>query len=81
VRLAGDSLSSRVHGILEARVEGIWGRVCLQSFNDKAANVVCRQFGYDGGVAYLHIMKNDKPVLVRDIRCNGMLPCDQLFKE
>ncbi|XP_052281888.1 deleted in malignant brain tumors 1 protein-like isoform X1 [Dreissena polymorpha] len=71
VRLAGDSLSSSIHGILEARVEGIWGRVCLHGFTDSDARVACRQFGYDGGVAYLHIMKNDKPVLVSNVQCTG----------
>lgn len=70
-RLALDSLSSRVHGIIEARVNGIWGRVCLHDFDDSDASVACRHFGFDGGVAYLHIMKNDRPVLVRDVRCNG----------
>ena len=70
-RLALDSLSSRVHGIIEARVKGIWGRVCLHNFNDNDASVACRHFGFDGGVAYLHIMKNDRPVLVRDVQCIG----------
>lgn len=60
-----------MHGIIEARVNGIWGRVCLHDFDDSDASVACRHFGFDGGVAYLHIMKNDRPVLVRDVRCNG----------
>jgi hypothetical protein len=71
VRLAPDTLASDLHGIIEVQVNGIWGRVCLHNFDDKDAAVACRQFGYDGGVAYLHIMKNDKPVLLRDVQCLG----------
>lgn len=73
VRLAPDSLASDLHGILEVRVNGIWGRVCLHEFDDRDAGVACRQFGYDGGVAYLHIMKNEKPVLMRDVQCIGKI--------
>lgn len=71
LRLAPDSLASTVHGILEVQVNGVWGRVCLHNFDDKDASVACRHFGYDGGVAYLHIMKNDRPVLMRNIECTG----------
>ncbi|XP_053406028.1 deleted in malignant brain tumors 1 protein-like isoform X2 [Mercenaria mercenaria] len=71
VRLAPDSLASDLHGILEVRVNGVWGRVCLHDFDDRDAMVACKQFGYDGGIAYLHIMKNDKPVLLRDVQCVG----------
>lgn len=70
-RLSTDSLAGRFHGILEVRIDGIWGRVCLHNFDDTDASVACRQLGFDGGVAYLHIMKNDRPVLMRDVNCTG----------
>ena len=71
LRLSTDSLAGQVHGILEVKVGGIWGRICLHNFDDTDASVACRQLGFEGGVAYLHIMKNDRPVLMRDVSCNG----------
>ena len=71
MRLSTDSLAGRFHGILEVKVGGIWGRICLHNFDDTDASVACRQLGFDGGVAYLHIMKNDRPVLLREVTCTG----------
>ena len=71
MRLSSDSLAGQVHGILEVKIGGIWGRICLHNFDDTDASVACRQLGFDGGVAYLHIMKNDRPVLMREVRCLG----------
>ena len=71
MRLAGDSLASKVHGIVEVRINGIWGRVCMNNWDDNDANVACRNLGFAGGVAYLHIMKNRKPILINHVNCNG----------
>ncbi|VDI52977.1 deleted in malignant brain tumors 1 protein [Mytilus galloprovincialis] len=71
-RIASDSLASTVHGILEVRVNGVWGRVCMQDWDDRDANVTCKELGYAGGVAYLHIMKNRKPILMRGVKCTGL---------
>ena len=71
MRMSTDSLAGSFHGIIEVKVEGIWGRICLHNFDDTDASVACRQLGFDGGVAYLHIMKNDRPVLMREVTCAG----------
>ncbi|KAK3097605.1 hypothetical protein FSP39_011331 [Pinctada imbricata] len=71
IRLAPDSLASKVHGIVEVKVNGIWGRVCMKSWDDNDANVACRNLGFAGGVAYLHIMKNRKPILINKVNCMG----------
>ncbi|KAL3866179.1 hypothetical protein ACJMK2_043507, partial [Sinanodonta woodiana] len=64
-------MSGPSHGILEVKMNGVWGRVCLKDFDDKDARVACRQMKYDDGVAYLHIMRNRGPFLLRGLRCNG----------
>lgn len=71
VRIAPDSLASKVHGILEVRQNGIWGRVCMHEWDDRDANVACKHMNYAGGLAYLHIMKNRRPIMLRSVRCNG----------
>ena len=71
MRLASDGLSRRYHGIIEVKKNGVWGRVCMQGWDNKDANVACRQLGYKGGVAYLHIVKNTKAMLMRNFQCLG----------
>ncbi len=53
-------------------MNGVWGRVCMQDWDDRDANVTCKELGYAGGVAYLHIMKNRKPILMRGVKCTGL---------
>ena len=71
MQISPDSLSSTVHGIIEVRVGGVWGRVCMQGWDNKDANVACKQLGFAGGVSYLHIMKNRKPIMMRNVSCTG----------
>ncbi|XP_061172170.1 deleted in malignant brain tumors 1 protein-like [Saccostrea echinata] len=84
VRLAPDSLSSTLHGIVEIRVNGVWGRVCMNHWDDRDANVTCKKLGYAGGVAYLHIMKNRKPIMMNQVHCKGnetnLMDCDHSLK-
>ncbi|XP_035679499.1 uncharacterized protein LOC118417855 [Branchiostoma floridae] len=50
VRLNGSQSSSE--GLLEIRPgDGDWGTICDDGFDDRDAQVVCRQLGYRGGVA------------------------------
>ncbi|KAF5286934.1 hypothetical protein FQR65_LT12393 [Abscondita terminalis] len=39
---------NKLEGRLEVRHYGIWGTVCDDDFNDDAAKVVCKYFGYPG---------------------------------
>lgn len=42
-------------GRLEVKIGGWWGSVCsLKGFNDKAAQVACRQLNKPGGLAHGH---------------------------
>lgn len=43
----------------------------MNSWDDRDANVTCKKLGYAGGVAYLHIMKNRKPIMMNQVHCNG----------
>ncbi|KAK6180370.1 hypothetical protein SNE40_012539 [Patella caerulea] len=69
VRLASDGLSGDHHGIIEVRRNGVWGRVCMQGWEDVDANLACKDIGFKGGVSYLHIVKNTKAILIRNVSC------------
>lgn len=71
VRLNQDPYSHSFNGIVEVRVGGVWGRVCYQGWDDADASVTCKQLGFKGGVAYLHIYRNNRPILHRNMRCTG----------
>lgn len=74
LRLSDDRLSGQYHGILEAKVQGLWGRVCMAGWNEAAANVTCRSLGYLGGSVYLHIVKNSLPFVMSNVTCTGTEP-------
>ena len=44
IRLAGTSYSTI--GRVEVCLNGTWGTICSNSFDDKDASVVCKQLGY-----------------------------------
>ena len=39
-------LSEGDHGILEIRINGVWGTVCRDHFGQAEAHVVCKSLGY-----------------------------------
>ncbi len=49
MRLAGAKVPNR--GRIEVLVNGRWGTICDDGFDNKAANIVCRTLGYKSGVA------------------------------
>ena len=40
-------------GQLVVDIGGVVGRVCTKMWDDRDANVTCKQLGYKGGVSYL----------------------------
>ncbi len=40
-------------GIVEVKVDGVWGTICQDGFHKDNAHVICRQLGYPSGDAIL----------------------------
>ena len=59
IRLADGSTSSE--GRVEICINGIYGTVCDDSWNNNDAEVVCRQTGYFGG----------KLIYMYNVQCNS----------
>ena len=70
VRLVGGA--SDYFGRLEIYFNGVWGSVCMDGFTDTAAQIVCRQLGYEGGtaVSFMH-MQLGGFVWLDDVMCSG----------
>lgn len=73
VRLADDSLRTLDnHGIVEIRDGGVWGRICMDGFTNREANITCKSVGnFTGGTTYLHLFKNRLPMLWGKTTCSG----------
>ena len=63
----GDTYS----GIVQVTIGGITGRVCLNQWGHEEANVTCRSLGYRGGVPYVHVTLNTRPILMSNVTCTG----------
>ncbi|XP_025113549.1 deleted in malignant brain tumors 1 protein-like [Pomacea canaliculata] len=70
IRLTG---VNRYTGRVEIQAYGIWGTVCDDSFDSRAAQVVCRMLGYQGGtvIPASTIGDGTGPIWLDDIRCLG----------
>ncbi|XP_035791603.1 uncharacterized protein LOC118466427 [Anopheles albimanus] len=75
-------LSKKAQGSVEVRVYDRWGYVCDDSFDLNAANVVCRELGFQGGALevkpHSHFPPNatteesESPFFIMDgVRCTG----------
>lgn len=71
VRLVGGP--DQYTGLLEVFFNGVWGTICRTSFNDSAAQVVCKQLGYLGGVAAMSTPygRGEGVVWLENVQCSG----------
>lgn len=66
-----DKVSAQFHGYLEVHIEGIWGTVCSDGWDDQAANIACREMGYTGGAAYRPPKNYSSAILMDKVKCTG----------
>lgn len=72
-------------GILEVFHDGLWGSVCDHGFTTAAAEVACREIGYDGGVPYFGVvpytpLSDGEPVWLDLVECTGTgMVCECMF--
>lgn len=58
-------------GRVEVQFRQIWGTVCGTSFNNDAANVICRQLGFSGGRRLATLDPGKGPIWMDGLSCHG----------
>ena len=57
-------------------MNGEWGTICDDYWNNADAEVVCRQLGYlsNGALAlsYAHFGSGNGPIILDDVQCHGL---------
>ncbi|XP_048714637.2 neurotrypsin-like isoform X2 [Caretta caretta] len=82
LRLAGgkESFAGRV----EVYHDGKWGTICDDQWDDRDAEVVCRQLGFSGtpkAFSWAHYGQGSGPILLDEVECSGNeLSLDQCKK-
>ena len=71
--------TSELNGRLEIQVDGEWGTVCDDGFDDghgeENSRVICRELGFFGGRALVDseygLGSDNQSILLDDLRCRG----------
>lgn len=58
-------------GRLEVFLDGSWGTVCDDMFDDVAALVACRQLGFEASDGTFDAVGGSGPIHMDDVRCDG----------
>ena len=60
-------------GRVEVQLEGVWGTVCDDDFDDVDADVICKQLGYTGGEARgsAYFGEGEGRILMSGLDCAG----------
>ncbi|XP_078660616.1 neurotrypsin-like isoform X2 [Branchiostoma floridae x Branchiostoma belcheri] len=72
IRLVGGTNSRE--GRVEVFLDGRWGTVCDDSWDERDAQVVCRQLGFGGDVrawSRAHFGQGTDPILMDEVSCQG----------
>lgn len=67
---------SQYSGRVNLTIQKIQGWICSDNWDDKDARVVCKELGYQEGVAYLHLrsfsyVENNGPYWTSAVNCTG----------
>ena len=64
-------MNKKYYGSVEAYMNGIWGLICSTEWDDRDANVTCKELGYYGGVASKSFYSNMEPMVYGNFNCTG----------
>ncbi|ESO85668.1 hypothetical protein LOTGIDRAFT_155161 [Lottia gigantea] len=61
-------------GEVQVFLNGIWGNICTDTWDNRDAAVACRESGYTNGRAYDNYLDNELPVWISETYCTGSEP-------
>ena len=74
IRLIGGN--NETEGRVEVLIQGQWGTVCDDFWNNNDAMVVCRQLGLPAegaqALSFAHFGQGEGPITLDNVRCSGL---------